>query len=122
MQKPLILLIVASAVTFAAVIGARMSPEAMGVVIGVVCGASAGIPVSLLLLAAMQRRQHLAADDWSGRGAMSPGSYPPVVVIQGGQPSTTWPGLNAHDPLQPPFYGAAVDASPREFRVVGGEG
>jgi len=86
-----------------------------------VCGAAAGIPVSLLLLAAMQRRQHLEADDWSRGGAMRPGSYPPVVVIQGGQPSTTWPGLKPHDSLQAPFYGAALDPAPREFRVVGGQ-
>jgi preprotein translocase subunit SecF len=42
--------------TLAAVVGSRMSAEAMAVVVGVVCGVAAGIPTSALLLLAMGRR------------------------------------------------------------------
>ena len=121
MRRVLMVLVLAFLVTSTVVIGARMSAQAMAVVVGVVCGASAGIPVSLLLLAATRRRPRHDQDDYIpyGRQAARSGSYPPVVVIQGdSQPPSQSPMYGAGQ-LQPPFYGTAVDATPRKFRVVG---
>jgi hypothetical protein len=102
-------------VTLAVFVGRQMTAEAMAVVVGVVCGVAAGIPTSLLLLAALTRRdrQHEEELDQQQAGR----TYPPVVVIQGGNPQTLpngpqagyWPALQAAPPVQ------------RQFHVVGGD-
>jgi len=123
MRKAVILLALGFVVTLAAIIGTRMSAEAMAVVVGVVCGVASGIPVSLLLLSAARRHQRQAQDDYEpyGQRAMRSGAYPPVVVIQGGTQAPSWPGAYGANQLQSPFYGTAAEASPRKFRVVGEE-
>jgi len=57
-------------VTLAVVIGNRMSVEAMAVVVGVVCGVAACIPVSLLLIFVLNRgsRKEQLGEEWSGYG------------------------------------------------------
>jgi hypothetical protein len=120
MRNMIILLLLTFVVTSTAIVGARMSAQTVAVLVGVVCGAAAGIPVSLLILAATQRRKgYDEAGDW--RPDRRTGTYPPVVVIQGGSQGPSWPGMYGPGQLQPPFYGTAVDASPRSFRVVGEE-
>lgn len=102
-------------ITLAAVVGSRMSAEAMAVVVGVVCGVAAGIPTSVLLLLAMSRRdqRRYGAQERSAQYAGSP----PVVVIQGGAPQ-------ALPPAQYAGYwpsGTPVMAEQRQFQVVGDE-
>jgi hypothetical protein len=102
-------------ITLAAVVGSRMSAEAMAVVVGVVCGVAAGIPTSVLLLLAMSRRDRQRYDPQQ-RAAQHGGS-PPVVVIQGGAPQALPPGQYAG-------YWPAVTpgmAAERQFQVVGDE-
>jgi hypothetical protein len=102
-------------ITLAAVVGSRMSAEAMAVVVGVVCGVAAGIPTSVLLLLAMSRRDRQRCDAQE-RSAQYGGS-PPVVVIQGGAPQALPPGqYHGYWPSGTP--GAA---EPRQFQVVGDE-
>ncbi len=121
MRRVLILLVLAFVVTSTAVVGARMSPQAMAVVVGVVCGASAGIPVSLLILATTRRRNRYDENGYPsyGRPDARSGAYPPVVVIQGGSQPPSWSPMYGPSQLQPPFYGTAVDPMSRKFRVVG---
>lgn len=109
---------VALAVTFtvvlAIVIGKKMSTEAMAVVIGIVCGVAASIPTTALLTLVLSRRDRQKDED---RQAARPGSYPPVVVIQGGAPQSLpassaagfWPALASGPSVQ------------RQFHVVGSE-
>jgi hypothetical protein len=80
-------------IALAAMVGNRMSAEAMAVVVGVVCGVAAGIPTSALLLLVMGRRDRLR----EGREEQVPrlGASPPVVVIQGGAPQALPPGQDA---------------------------
>jgi hypothetical protein len=102
-------------ITLAAVVGSRMSAEAMAVVVGVVCGVAAGIPTSVLLLLAMSRRDRHRYDA-PDRGVQYGGS-PPVVVVQGGVPQALPPGQYAG-------YWPAVTSGPaeqRQFQVVGDE-
>jgi len=105
------------AVTLAVVVGKQMTTEAMAVVIGVVCGVAAGIPTSFLLLVMLTRREQRAQREEEARQAMrAPGSYPPVVVIQGGM---------AQPQFSPPQagYWPAPNSGPlvsRQFHVVGG--
>jgi hypothetical protein len=103
------------AVALAVVVGKQMSAEAMAVVIGVVCGVAASIPTAVLLLVVLTRRDRLKDEEMEQRSRQ--GSYPPVVVIQGGGPQALpsgnqagyWPGASAGAP------------SSRQFHVVGGD-
>lgn len=117
MRKILIAVLLAFAVTLAVVIGNRMSSEAMAVVVGVVCGVAAGIPMSVLLILMLNRRnQHNENDNWSSipQQGLRSGSYPPVVVIQGGTPAAAG--------MQPPFYATqpiGMEPVQRQFHIVG---
>ncbi len=113
MRRAVIAISLAFAVALAVVVGNRMSTEAMAVVVGVVCGVAAGIPMSALILLVSRRREQL--DAFSQRGAYGShhGAYPPVVVIQGGTPTPTQP--------LPPYYGSSPEGIPRQFHIVGEE-
>ncbi|NLS77056.1 MAG: hypothetical protein GXY76_07340 [Chloroflexi bacterium] len=116
------LAVVCFCVALAVFVGYRMSAEAMAVVIGVVCGVVASIPMSaLILLLTKQRRTstdlgpepHWAQQQWAQppQGWMPQRGMPPVVVIQGGQ-AMQRPEMM---PLQAPM----TATMPREFRVIG---
>jgi hypothetical protein len=110
------LTVVAFAVTLAAVIGNRLSDEALAVLAGAVCGVGAAIPTSLLVVAVSRRRHDERQVQPSRAYAQGPypqGPYPPVVVVtpQGGQ--QRYDGWNGLPPsLAPPTQ--------RSFTVVGG--
>jgi hypothetical protein len=115
MRKAAALLAIGFTVTLAAIIGTRLSAEALAVVIGVICGVAAGIPISLVLLAVSSRReQPLAEPSYSRPNGARYDAMPPVVVIQGGTPASgNW---------LPPYYPAGqptYDAAPRQFHLVG---
>ncbi len=112
-RKVLALSAVGFSVALAVVVGNRMSAEAMAVVIGVVCGVMAGIPMSAVLFA-LSRRTRPVADESPAPAArlpllvMAPApTHPPAVA--------TWPGYYA------PQYPAPAIPAPREFRIVGDE-
>lgn len=108
------------AVTLAVVVGRQLTTEAMAVVIGVVCGVAAGIPTSFLLFVVLTRREANKAEreqDPARMGGRAYGSYPPVVVIQGGAPQ-------AQPPMLPGGYWPTPQQGPivdRQFNVVGGD-
>jgi len=105
------------AIALAVVVAKQMSTEAMAVVIGVVCGVAAGLPTSLLLLVGLTRRDHRRLDEMEQQNRQSQRNYPPVVVIQGGQPQALPPGNQAgYWPM--PQSGPVVQ---RDFNVVGGK-
>ncbi len=112
---------VAFAVTLAAVVGNRLSDEALAVLAGAVCGVGAAIPTSLLIVAVSRRREGGA------RAVSSPpqGSYPPVVVVAppGGQPwSGDWrsfPSGSSAPSASSPLNGPVTRPGQREFTVVG---
>jgi hypothetical protein len=108
-----VIVLLAFVVTLAAVIGTRLSTDALAVVVGVACGVVAGIPMSVLILAGLNRRGDASPSRGTNRAMPQCTSYPPVVVIQGGAPA-------ASSPL-PPYYPSSVEATPRRFRIVGEE-
>jgi len=108
MKKLAGMVVAAFVVTLAVIVGTRMSTEAMAVVAGVVCGVAAGIPTSLLVVAVTNRRTGERVRVQPQRG------YPPVVVIQPGQTSSTCAQLPYLPPMGP-------TAGARNFRVVGEE-
>ena len=112
------LAVVCFCVALAVFVGYRMSAEAMAVVIGVVCGVLASIPMSALILLITQRQRRPSLDVAPESPWMQPQqqwmqqrNMPPVVVIQGGQ---AMPRPDMME-LQPPM----TAAMPRQFRVIG---
>lgn len=111
---------VAFGVTLAIMVGKEMSAEAMAVVIGVVCGVLAAVPTTVLLMLVLAKSERPKQDvghehrpEHTGAGA-----YPPVVVIQGGGPSSPAlpPGMAGYWPAAPMHT-----VGTRDFRVVGGD-
>ena len=113
-------------------IGSKLSPDAIGMGVGVLFGIMAGIPAALLVLASGRRGQARDAD-WQPhqqrgqRGQMPPyGGYPqqpPVIVLTGNGMGQGYPqgapvnqGQQHYLPL-PGNRGQTLEA--REFRVVG---
>lgn len=102
-------------IVLAAVIGQRMSTDAMAVVIGVLFGVAASIPTSLVVLAAARRSTAEAngsrpgGEHWGADRA-----FPPVIVVA--PPTQTTSPASTLPPLIPP----ATDR--RRFRIVGADG
>lgn len=64
-------------------IGSQMSVESMGVVVGVVLGVTASIPMTLLVMMFLSRK------DKKEEERRSNAAYPPVIVVTGnGQPQS----------------------------------
>jgi hypothetical protein len=101
-------------ITLAVVMGVRMSPDALAVVIGIICGVMASIPTSAMLVWVMRQRDKQEAQ----LGQLRPygGQYPPVVVVngQGTNGYTTPYGATALTAGPPPATG-------RNFKVIGQE-
>lgn len=106
------------AATLAYVVGVRLSESAMAVVIGVVFGVAASIPMSLILLFALRR-----ADAYREPRTSSGRQQPTIIVapppIPGNQVNP-WGSMSGQVYL-PPFEDEAdgQSARRRRFRVVG---
>jgi hypothetical protein len=98
----------------AVVMGTRMSPDAMAVVVGIVCGMLASIPTSAILVWTLRvRDKQLEAQYGSGRMM---GQYPPVVVVNGQGPN----GSSGYQPGPALTVGSGANGA-RNFKVVGQE-
>jgi hypothetical protein len=107
MQTLLKLGIAVLAAGLGVVVAYRLSTESMAVVVGLICGLSALIPVVLVTLVLLRRTTSPPAS------ARPP--VPPVIVIQPG-PTQTNPGTAGPYPplVQPPEA-----TQPRDFRIIG---
>jgi hypothetical protein len=108
MKELLKVSVVAFAITLAVVVGNRLSAEATAVIVGLVFGVLASVPLSLIVLLIVRRTERREPPPrWE--------SYPPVVVIQpGAQPQ-------AQPPYLSPFAVPLATPNQREFRIVGEE-
>jgi len=101
----------AFAVTMAVLVGQRLSDQAVAVLTGAVCGVSASIPTSLLVVWVTRKREQPPVHQ-----PTNPGLYPPVIVVQPPQ------NAGSPNPYHPAGYLPPYAApSPREFTVVGGD-
>lgn len=112
-------------------IGNRLSPDAIGMALGVLFGVMAGIPASLMVLAAAhkddsrnQKQQFVAHQNANHYPALP--QQPPVIVITGqgesipqNQAYHSYPCNLDDSPMQKSLPGPIEAASHREFRVVG---
>ncbi len=106
------LVVIAFVITLAAMIGQRLSDQAVAVLAGAVCGVGASIPTSLLIVWVTRRRQEARS--------LPPqqNTYPPVVVIQ--SPPHTGQAALPQGGYMPPYM-QPMPPTPREFTVVGEE-
>ncbi len=112
MKRFILIISAIFAVTLAVVIGTRMSPDAMAVVVGIVCGVLASIPTSTLLVWVMRQRDKQMETQMNGRGY---GNFPPVVVVNG--QGTNGYGNGTTTPSLP----AGTFSGARNFKVIGQE-
>jgi hypothetical protein len=100
------------AVTMALVIGLRMSPDAMAVIIGIICGVLASIPTSAIMVWVLRQRDKQQEAPY---GSVRNGHYPPVVVVNGH-------GQNGYaNPPPPALTAASTPPGSRDFKVIGQE-
>lgn len=102
-------------VTLAIVMGTRMSPDALAVVIGIVCGVLASIPTSAMLVWVMRQRDK-QVEMQMGQMRAYGGQYPPVVVVNG-------QGTNGYGSTfsAPPLTAGGPPPGGRSFKVIGQE-
>jgi hypothetical protein len=98
------------AIAAAITIGERMNEQTVSVLAGAICGISASIPTSLLIVWLTTRRREPEHDSRPGRE-----SYPPVVVVQ----PPPHPGNNPS--FRPGYMNPYPDPAPRQFKIVGGD-
>ncbi|MCI0527350.1 MAG: hypothetical protein L0Y56_07885 [Nitrospira sp.] len=99
----------------AIVVGTRMSPDAMAVIIGIICGVLASIPTSVLMVWVLRQRDKQLESQF-GQGRF--GHYPPVVVVNG--QGTNGYG-NGYNMMPPPLPTTTMPTGPRDFKVIGQE-
>jgi hypothetical protein len=93
------------------VIGARLSGDAIAVLVGVIAGVAAGIPTALLLIFITQRRR----EEYEPEPYEYPKQMmPPVIVVT----PSSMPQVFPQYPGLPPNQQLPVH-SPRRFRVMG---
>lgn len=113
MGKAIGVALIVGAVVLAAMVGQRMSTDAMAVVVGVVFGVAASIPTSLLVVAATRARRD---EGYRPREELRP---PPQVIVVQPQPLPPAPQLQA--PLELRRWGERQAVEDAVWTMVGEE-
>jgi Mg2+/citrate symporter len=71
-----VLLVVAFAAGMGVIVATRLSVDALAVIVGIVCGVGASIPISLLLALVMGRQERRRSEEQHQHQ-----NYPPVMII-----------------------------------------
>ena len=106
-------------VTLAAIIGQRMSTDAMAVVIGVAVGVAASVPTSLLLVALLRRER---AGAWRTEPPAPPAQQlqSPNVIVLNPADLLGQRREQPYVPLPPPEMNGA-DGGMRRLRIIGSD-
>ena len=122
MKNGIIFIGIAFAVALAAVVGNRLSNDALAVVVGATCGISASIPVTIGLVIAASRnwgRDESVREIGYDYGAQRYAPQPPMVIFAPTQPAQLPYGFPQNQyvaPMNAPALGA-----PRDFKIIGEE-
>jgi len=117
MKKIIVPLMLAFGVTLAAIVGQRMSADAMAVVIGVAVGVAASVPTSLLLVALL-RRERVGAWRPEPPAPAAPQFPAPHLIVLNPADLLGARREAPYVPLPPPELSAA-DGGMRRLRIVG---
>jgi hypothetical protein len=119
MKKAIVPLLLVFAVTLAAIIGERMSTDAMAVVVGVAVGVAASVPTSLLLVALLRRER---SGGWRAEPPASaqPQLQSPNVIVLNPADLLGQRRDQPYVPLPPPEMNAA-DGGMRRLRIIGSD-
>mgnify|MGYP000001287942 CR=1 FL=1 len=119
MKRGLGLLLAAFGVTLAVVVGVRLEAAGLAVVVGILCGIVAALPVNgaLLYMLWRERRERERLEERLRLAQERPPATAPVVILNAGRAVDMLPGggemLGA--------YGLAGRQGAREFTIVGEE-
>jgi hypothetical protein len=119
-----VMIVAAAAVIYSVV--ARLSDQTIDVLVGLMCGVGATIPICIGLLIALTRRRHShdaeeetegiypeRGDSRSAYNVRQP--YPPVIVVTPQQSQLPHP----FGGMLPPGYNLNEPPIPRNFKIVG---
>jgi len=119
MKKVVLPLMLAFGITLAAIIGQRMSTDAMAVVIGVAVGVAASVPTSLLLVALL-RRERAGAWRTEPPATQPQQLQPPNVIVLNPADLLGQRRDQPYVPLPPPEMNSA-DGGMRRLRIIGND-
>jgi len=119
MKKVVLPLMLAFGITLAAIIGQRMSTDAMAVVIGVAVGVAASVPTSLLLVALL-RRERAGAWRTEPPAAQPQQLQSPNVIVLNPADFVGQRRDQPYTPLPPPETNTA-DGGMRRLRIIGSD-
>ena len=102
-------------------LGSRLSPDAVGMAIGILLGVLASIPTSLLILVSSRRREEREDGQWERPSAerTQPAYQPPVIVLAGHAPAMQPPMLTPPSSAVQPVDAWPQRANARQFKIVG---
>jgi hypothetical protein len=133
MRQVAAILVLGALAVAVAYVGSRLSPDAIGLAVGVLFGVLAGVPVALLVLLAQRRsgdRQPPAPAEADARlrgQAGYPGGYQPPVIVLAGSAMPQIQQTSTVESYGNPVYAPGRHALPgpvpteagRKFRMVG---
>ena len=121
MKNGLILIGAVFSVTLAAIVGNRLSNEAMAVVVGALCGISASVPMTIGVMLAINQNWNRAEPPREigfDYGAQKFAAQPPMIVVAPPQMQPQAPYGFAANPYYLPAN-IAAPLAPREFKIIG---
>jgi len=115
MKHVLIAIPIAATITLVGVLSFRLSVDALALIVGVLLGMVALVPI--VVIGGLVLRRTLEKRDAEQHGSpLTP--QPPVIVISGGMPST-WLSPTQQQPTAPPALTNQSSPQPRKFHVLG---
>lgn len=114
MKRGFLVLMGAFGAVLALVVGLRLEKAGLTMLVGVLCGLVAGLPLSLGLLwmVAREREARRQAEEQNWAAERPAATMPPVIVLQTGSPPPGAP---------PPAYPLLGEQGGRNFVIVGEE-
>lgn len=117
MKRAILVALAAFGATLAVVLGLRLETPSLAVVVGILCGILAGLPVSATLLFLLWRERRERERLEQRRAEERPAATAPVVILNAGRALDMLPGAPGGFPAWTP----AGQAQGREFTIVGEE-
>lgn len=116
LRLALFLIGLAFAVTLAIVVGARLSDQAMFIIVGVVAGVAASVPTSLAVVWLATRHLTLPVSRVN-ESPRAPEPEPRIIVVQA-PPAVPYSASESGHPALPPH---TEPRAARRYTIIGGE-